>query len=280
MEPRKMIWLSVSLFSSKVNWHGLLSEAIVPFTQTNRLLKGYKVEFNYLSGENIRLGLLTDLDNEDALATNADIYLKNYFEKANLQKAPIKLPVDGIFMPFTSNTIQYGLYPPVTIGLNDLDRHTLSINLSKIIVTALQDEIDDETIITFAFYLQISLVKVMYKLLNDEDLLLAVIPSTDNFKADDNALSNLSLMKEITDDVIQTEEFDSELNWLNDWIGDCKTALLTAGKTEANTISNMKSIYNLRVQTVYSHLGINMHGRDMLNYFVIKSLEQHFLVSK
>ncbi len=267
-----MIWLSVSLFSGKANWHRVLGEAIAPFAQTDSLLKGFKVEFNYLSGENIRLALLTDLGNEEALAANADIYLKSYFVKANLPQLPVKLPVDGIFMPFPNNTIQYGLYPAVTIAANELVQYNLPIALSKVIVAALQDEIDDETILTFAFYLQISLVKAIYTLLNNEDTLFALIPPLDNFKVDDNASSNLSLMKEITDDVMHTEEFESELDWLNGWIDDCKTALLAA--------DNVKSIYHLRVQTVYSHLGLNMHGRDMLNYFVIKSLEQHFIVNK
>lgn len=275
-----MIWLSVSLFCSKKNWNRVLSEAIAPFAQTNSLLKGYTVEFNYLSGENIRLALLTDLGNEEGLVKTTDSYFKSYFEKARPPKAAAKLPVDGVFMPFPGNTIRYGLYPAVTIVASELVQYNLPIVLSNILVAALQDEIDDETILTFAFYLQISIVKTIYKLVNNEDELFAIITSAHDFKADNNALSNLNLMQEITYDVMQTEEFDSELIWLNGWIDDCKAALSIAGKTEANNISNIKSIYHLRVQTVYSHLGINMHGRDMLNYFVLKSLEQHFLVSK
>ena len=275
-----MIWLSISLFSNKANWHRLLNEAIAPFVQANPQLKGYYVAFNYLSGENIRLTLLTHLGNEQALAAIADSHFKNYFEKAHLSQQPLKLPVDGCFMPFPANTIQYGLYPPLTISVDDLEACELSINISKIIVAALQDEIDDETILTFAFYLQISLVKTIYNTLRDADALFAIVTPANAFKADDNALSNLCLMKEIADDVMQIEEFDSELNWLNGWIDDCKNTLLKASKIEANNISKIKSIYHLRVQTVYTHLGINVHGKDMLNYFIVKSLERRLLASK
>ena len=279
MAQQQMICLSTSLFSSKKNWHLLLSEAIAPFTQANSWLKSYKITFNYLSGENIRLTLFTDLGNEEALAEQADGYFKSYFEKANLPQQPVKLPVNGIFMPFPGNTIQYGLYPPEAITATDLNRHLLSLNLSKIIVAALQDEIDDETILTFGFYLQISLVKTIYKFLNDVDALFTVIAPAITFKPDDDTLSNLSLMKEITDDVMQTERFDSELNWLNRWSDDCATALLPINKVDPNAISAVMNIYQLHLQTIYSQLGINTYGRDMLNYFVIKSLELHFDVN-
>jgi hypothetical protein len=83
-------------------------------------------------------------------------------------------------------------------------------------------------------------------------------------------------MKEITDDVMQTERFDGELNWLNTWSDDCAIALMPIDRADANNISKVRNIYQLHVQTIHSQLSINTHGRDMLNYFTIKSLELHF----
>lgn len=275
-----MIWLSTSLFSNISNWHQIFQQGIRPFVENNNRVKAYTIEFNYLSGQNIRLALLTDEYEKQEVAKNTDAYFKDYFETANLQQIPVKLPIGGVFMPFPANTIQYGLYPPVTVGLDKLDQFTLPITVSKIMVAALQDEIDDETILTLAFYLQISLVKTIYQLIDDEHELFMNIVSVNSFNADDNALSNLSLMQEITEDVMQTEKFDSELDWLNNWIDDCKAPLLSVNKTEMDKSSTIKSFYQFRIQTVYRHLGINTLGGDMLNYFVVKSLEQHFLARK
>jgi len=280
MAQQKSIWLSTSLFSSKGNWHNILREAIGPFTQSNSLVKGYTIKFNYLSGENIRLSLLTDLGNEESLAKTADKYFKNYFRKANLPDASIKLPVAGVFMPIPRNSIQYGLYAPVSIDVEEQIQYALPIKLSKIIVAALQEEIDDELILTLAFYLQISLAKTIYRFLTDVSALFSVVTPANGFTVDDNALSNLCLMKEITIKVMQTEEFDIKLRWLNQWIDDCNNNLLAISENEIDHISNIKENYHLRVQTAYHHLGINRHGEDMLSYLVLKSLEEQFSVSK
>jgi hypothetical protein len=281
MEQQQMIWLSTSLFSSIANWHHILKEGVRPFIKSNKRVKGYTIEFNYLSGQNIRLALLTNEDEKQQVAQNADAYFKHYFATANLQQLPVKLPVvGGVFLPFPGNTIQYGLYPPVIVASDKLDQYTLPITVSKIMIAVLEDDIDDETILTLAYYLQISLVKTIYQLTGNERDLFATIEQANNFNADDNALSNLSLMKEITEDVMQTERFDSELDWLNSWIDDCKTAFLSVNKTEQDTNAPVRSIYKFWIQTICYQLGINTYARHMLNYFVAKSLEQHFLVRK
>ncbi len=279
MEQHAFIWLSISLFSSKENWHRILSEAIAPFAETNRLLKAFKVEFNHLSGENIRLSLLTNIGNEALLAATAHSYFNSYFEEAKLPQQPLKLPVEGVFMPFPANTIQYGLYPPLTVGGDEVDQYALPVTLSKIMVAALQEEIDDETILTFAFYLQIALVKTINKIAQNANVILTLIQPAQNFKPDESALSNLSTMKEITDDIMQTEKFNDELAWVNWWMEDCYAALAAQYNSDNDT-SVIKHIYQQRMQTIYRNTCININGRDMLNYLAEQSLEQFFLVSK
>lgn len=275
-----MIWLSTSLFCNKKNWHYVLSNGIAPFVANCVALKSYAVEFSYLSGENIRLMLLTEDKAAAALAKYADEHFKAYFDKANLSVVKPDLPVEGIFMQFPSNSIQYGLYPPQSITGDDLKNYAISVELSKVITSTLKDEIDDETVITFAFYLQVALIKAIRQVTGNLEVLssgLSEAPQADKYQPDGSVLANSALMKEIANDIWYTEEFYDELGWINSWVSCCKT-LLT--KNASSGIDNdTLSFYHTLVATIHRHLGINMHGRRMLNYFIGESLDSYVLLN-
>lgn len=282
MNEQNMIWLSTSLFSNKKNWHRVLSEAVAPFTESNTQINAYQVEFNYLSGENIRLSLLTELGNKEALSRKADNYFKNYFANAGLFTAPVKLPVDGMFMPFPANTIQYGLYPPKTVNTEEPHHYIRSANLSKIILNALNDEIDDDTTITFAYYLHIALIKAIHGYVNDPDVLFTIITANSSANVSNihepSVTANIDLMVEITHDVMKNEVFDIELDWLNNWFKLCKIYLQDIDNSTLDSAS-LNEYYQSNVGTIYKHLGLNAHGQYLLFCFISKALAQYFMIT-
>src|SRR5690554_2737148 len=125
-----MIWLSISLFCSKSNWHILFANGVNPFIIANSFIEHYIIEFNYLSGDNIRLSILTNQSIAPQVARNADDYFKTYFLNANLSTNQIKLSGKGVFIPFKENAIQFGLYYPIKIKNEEKDDYIFPVCLS------------------------------------------------------------------------------------------------------------------------------------------------------
>lgn len=155
----KNILVATSLFCSRKNWPALL-RAVDLFTKTIYERQFYCLEFNYLSGENIRFSFLTNEETADDLLKQTDQYFKDFFLKANSCNAEQNIN-KGIFKLFEKNTICYGLYEPITIRRNEKKNYVLQFTLSEVIIDALKDEeeLDDEAILTFAYYLVITVIQ-------------------------------------------------------------------------------------------------------------------------
>ncbi len=274
---QELIWLSVSLFCNKNNWNKLMTDGINVFVSSTPNLISYTIEFNYLSGENIRLSLLVNKSDAQLMAKSADEYFKAYFASANLTVKQAEPPFMGVFMPFPANTIQYGLYTPQPINTDEVERYQTAINLSAIMLEALQDEIDDETIITFAFYLQMGLVRSLYNYLQGVDELFSITSELDvAYKAEGDLTSSYSLMDEITVDVMQSEKFDHELDWMNKWITQCKATLKVQTANSGKGIQ-AKQFYANRMAAISRQLGLNNNSKNLLSHFIDRSLRQYLL---
>lgn len=272
-----MIWLSTSIFSSKQNWNSILRNGISSFVKNQLLIQAHVIQFNCLSGENIRLALLTEEWHATAVANAARHYFNQYFIDAQLSTLPVRLPVDGIFMPFPANSIQFGLYPPEHIDANELHHYKASIALSEIMLTALADEIDDDTILTFAFYLQVALIKVIHQHLNDMELLYSILSTRPGLSKanciDGTVKANQDLMTEIIRDIMNSEEFSADLCWLNTWASSFKALIQV---TNVNSISLVKETLQTYIYTIYKRLNITDEIRLILLHLISNSLEQYF----
>jgi len=269
-----MIWLSVSLFSHKNQWNKLLSRAVVPFVSKNAYLNGFTIEFNYLSGENIRLSLLTDEENAPGLAKLADKYFNNYFLNAGLPEHELKLPVNGIFMPFPSNTIQFGLYPPKKITADKLDNYSPSLHFSQIMLYALKDDvIDDEIILTFVFYLRMGLIKMINSAYPNfvNDLKNRAIPlDTVSGKTAESKVNTLKFEEvketliEITRDIFEVARTTYLPGWFKQWMAICKENM-----SDELTAS---SVYVKMLSLIDTHLALSTKMDSMLTYFIDRIL--------
>lgn len=260
---RGMTWLSTSLFRNRSNWHELMTNAIISFVKQAGLLQGYTVELNYLSGENIRLSLLVDDKKAHILTAKVDQYFKQYFSNLKPEANRITLPADRVFMPFPVNTIQYGLYPVLKIKKSQVKDHLVAINISQIILDALKDEeIDDETILTFAFYLQMGLIKAIdsshegfIAALRDIHKNRAPAVEVDQVKYQESRETLL----DITRDIMQDN--DAALpEWFGEWLNIYKED--SAGNNDVN------AAYNNIVYSIYKHLGMGTKMISMLSYFI------------
>ncbi len=267
---RDMIWLSTSLFCNKRQWGNLLLNAIETFilVEKNNTLKGYTIEVNYLSGENLRLSLLTDKKNAPLLAKLTDDYFTQYFATSISSGTSLNLPVDGIFLPF-KNCIRYGLYlPQATINKEG----SLAISFSQIFLDALKNEaVDDETILTFAFYLQIGLI---YSISNIHPQFKKELKPTlksqfngdldkDIFRSkfEDNKMCFLEIINDINNSSIDLPE------WVTAWLKLCEIEVLKAD-VDIPLLHTYRSIIKL----VYNQLSIKNNMSNILSYWIEQAL--------
>lgn len=267
---QKLTWLRASLFTKKYNWHHLLVAIESFISQNSASVVDFSVEFNFLCGENIRLAVLVLEDSVNQFVPVMDNYFKNFFAERKLRMTPTLLPVAGIFKPFDQNTIQYGLFdiPTSTIDTK------FSANLSRIILTALKDDvIDDETIITLGFYLHTGILKVSKERseLSDEiesyhvnsvsltrgDISIEFL--LDKFKS--NAQELINIYQHIV------VEKQSELpDWMIDWIGCVKDEIESYSGTKAEILQIEK--YYKVISIVNRQLGISDNSWLLISYLL------------
>lgn len=273
-----MIWLAASIFCNKSNWHKLLNDGILPFISTEHDIINYTFSFNYLSGENIRLSLLTSQHNAPSLSKNMDNYFKAYFSKANLSRETIELPVNGIFIPFSANSIQYGLYPPVKITPSEKESYKMSIILSEVLCKALKDNIiDNETILTFAYYLKMGLIKTLTFV--DPQFLNNLKPSDKFPNGASDEINPLAFedsketLIEVAMDIFQPTSETDIPEWFQDWLDGCKY-FVNKNKLDLHTaFGEISTIIN-------KHLALPIKMNNMLSHFIERVLFYEDVLAK
>lgn len=277
-KQQNLLWLTTSLFCSKSHWSYLISEGIKPFLSKiddQKSLKSYQLEFNYQYGDNIRLSLLAQSEQAKTLSKKADAYFKKFFSIAALPTNETNLTDRGIFMPIPPNTIQYGLYKIESIA-NEKQSY-FQKELSLIIIEGLgKENIDQETIITFGFYLHIALIKLIKdkheatvkELLQwynspalnvtDKEIDIEFIKA----KYEDNK----EVLLEITDDIMKPPSFQEIPFWLKKWMKLCEDELNRDRRHNKET--NQMTINTNIINIINKHLGITEKMKTLLFYFI------------
>ena len=276
-------WLATSLFCGKSSWKHVIEKGITPFLSdpVNKIYQNsFLLEFNYLSGENIRFSPLVKEEDTIDVSEKLDSWFKNFFSLADLPQKRHKLPVKGLFMPFPSNSIQYGLYDPIKImGQEDYAEYKFRKGLSMIMIDALKDEaIDDETILTFVFYLTVAWLKVIMITWPDVDKNLSQLyirheihngKKVDKDFISQNFEHNKEMLLEITSDIM-AYSFTKPVNipsWLESWMQLCENEI-SKEKALHNSKESVKIIYRKTLSVVFQHLGITVNMRSILLYFI------------
>lgn len=268
-----MIWLATSIFCSRRQWQYSLFRSIKLFIEAEKskqFLEDYIIEVNYLSGENLRLSLLTKQKNAVALAKSIDDHFQQYFATF-ICEDEVKLPVQGVFLPF-NHCIRYGLYPPKKLGYQDVKDYSFSIKFSQIFVDALKEEgVDDEALFTVAFYMQIGFINAMLvKHPQFREGLKSTFWKTPpkgldvNIvveKFNDNKTALLEIIK-----YIEVTPVSEKPTWLKNWSILCNEEI---SKMDFHT---RLSSYNSIILSIYNHFGINKNTSYILSYFIEHSI--------
>jgi hypothetical protein len=267
MESRNIL-SATSLFCSQRNWPVLL-RSIQNFNKTIYKKPSFSLEFNYLSGENIRLSFLAQENRAERLLKHTDEYFKNFFCKL---KPDSRKQSGEIFKSFEQNNIYYGLYEPILIKKGEIKNYTLQFTLSKLIIAALKDEdhLDDETILTLAFYFIITVIKVIEEKfdLNKKILTGYFKERFQQLETFENTIikakykENKSILLEIYNSIGGQEA----PQWIKRWEN-----FLLDFMNNNNTETKSKAI--LIFGQIRKQLGLNNIKESMLCYFIFRTLQ-------
>lgn len=279
-------WLSTSLFCSRSVWNRVIREGIAPFINIlseEKRLTAHQLQFSYSCGENIRLSLLANAGIAEELAKRTDAYFKDFFGKAGLPKEQRQFPVEAVFMPFPANTIQYGLYKaPSTDKALSMKKIDFQNQLSLLMAEALGGEsIDEETILTFAFYLNIAWLKTLLCCHGNRDELLNIYDYETHFKKEGQIDAEFSeakfednkhMLLEITNDVLNQQQLviNNNPSWLPKWFAACEEVIEKEQRVNSGQDNPFMMVHSQTVHTINEQLGLTENMRLLVFYFVAK----------
>lgn len=278
--PENTVWSTSSLFCSKKNWHLVMQSGIKPLLNNNisaASILSYKVKFNYKRGENIRLSWLTDLPNAESTAKHIDVYFTDYLKASRFSDEQPPFYGTSIFMPFPVNTIQYGLY---SIYSNDF--YDLEEGLSDAMTMELAENgIDDESILTFAFYLNLSAINI---LLNYCEGMIDWVNASyvhgsdhessgiDLFKINHEVDKNKTTILEIANDVFAARRLQNEnFMWLEKWEHACYK-MYTQNNSNGTNAEQLQNAYLTILNIIKNNLSLIEEEGIMLDLFMKECL--------
>jgi hypothetical protein len=268
-------WLTVSLFCPKENW-GRLFEHIDFFVQEkNEQFFFYHLQINDNNGPNLRLSFLIPAASKQQVGDDLNSWFKTFL--FTLSKGRSRLKIDSIFLPYPTYVIEFDLYH-LNYDARHLPRYKVRQEITEIIIQVLQTEdVDMETITTLSFYFQISLIKTI--LMHREMGFIKFFSSTRSLTKTVASIENIQILQEITTDVMLTDLFETELQWLNRWIAFCKTSL--SDHLDQNDDANkpfeyqLQSFYNYFVAHIHEALDISAKSKAFLDYAVNRSTMEY-----
>ena len=273
--------LSVSLYCSKEHWNKVLSDGIDPLVDhlwKENKLKYYHLVFNYSSGENIRLSLFVPSGKAKSVARYVDEYCNHFFSVHKLPSEEIQFPVDGVFMPFPANSVQYGLFGQEYYVDNDFDLIFQS-RLSSLLILILKDvQIDDAEILTLSFYLHFSLLKIVLQTCRTaphelRELRGLLAPGGINMDLVQRKMAdNRDMLIEIADEIMQ---MSAQLpDWLITWKQYCEERIEKRNSLCTDRIIEGKLLYAEISMLINKQLGLNEQMRLLLFYFLDEVYEE------
>ncbi|RVU00434.1 hypothetical protein EOD41_13230 [Mucilaginibacter limnophilus] len=252
-----------SIFYNQVAWHNLLCGFIRPYIQQNQNnISHWRVSLSTYRGEHITVEINPANEHfalKEDFCKKAEAFLENF---PSPMKA-VKYPLDGLFMDYPNNTIEYDIEEP-HLTIND-SLHAVKQQLSEIILYALADqEIDIESIFTLIVYLQFGIIKAGFTntrtaRVNTLKLVLH-LTTHDNGDSNDKQREdetqqfvalfdyNKEIFVEIIEDIWTKENYETGLHWMAQWENACKTYLQT---------NEFHVAFMLLSQAAYQQTGLN-----------------------
>jgi len=217
----------------------------------------------------------------ETTAVKLRTHFETFFKNQGLFASQPSAAANALFMPFPQNTIRFGLYPPVELSRLSKKDNKFSTEFSSIVTGGLAGEdIDDETVVTFAFYLYIALLKVI-NLFNNQGLRDEFLSS---YQVTDSSIPNIeffetkyehskSIFQEIYNDIMNNEGTENFPAWLSSWINLAKEIMIHfKSKKKKNAIAAKTTMHYLGA-LINSTLGIGATLQAVLFFCISETLK-------
>lgn len=270
------MWIRTSLFVGRSHWSYLLQNGIKVFIEQQSiasLTNAILIEFNYISGENVRFAVNVLEDHAETFSIEIDTFFKNFFSYSVLPVKELCLPIDGLFLPCQSNSIQYGLYTQYLPGLEE--PITKIISQTTLAITQAIDEIsiDEEVLTMLGFYFYCGLITLAKEQSSSDFTELYSFNAEENDQISkltmdflsERYLDNEPTLIEVEKSIRHYQLIETYENprWLVEWMMVCKATLNNHSDDDPELLFNISNCIKLQ-------LGLTNGMVKLVHYFVNK----------
>lgn len=133
------LFLSISIFYDRMEWHTLILRGILPFVEKTKALEGYSLALSKNRGDHVIFFLITSESRAEDLAEKANQYFNEIVASNRTKETYNLIPKNDFFCNFEPYTVQYGLYD------GQFNSVHLEQELSKLVIYVFQKH-GEETI--------------------------------------------------------------------------------------------------------------------------------------
>lgn len=174
MNSQTVKLILISIFYPKDGWHHLLRDCLFPTITSNKVLideSKYYIHFCTLQGYHLRLSVVVNSDKEllfkDVISKSINEFLISFPSVS----AKLCFPLDGFFMNYPNNSLQYNIYRPYPAVTSGFDEHLLLQLRNEITLLIKQklvyNVIDDDTLLSAAIEIQSCIAKGLFNAPDD-----------------------------------------------------------------------------------------------------------------
>lgn len=230
------IWINTSVFYASSYWHSILADCISPFINEMRnkhIIENYFFQFNNEQGDNIRICFRTPLLQSNNLYKKWQETVRFYIKKNPSPTTSITYPIENFFMNFPNNSFfdnNYLLYSKPSLILNQKELLITRQTISGCIIKAFKNErFNEENLFTFSLYLHLAILKAIFSNWDSALVFLKLLLNTISNNHEiygqvniDRKVSiileeNITIIDEITAQIILKDYKKHDLTWLKDW---------------------------------------------------------------
>jgi hypothetical protein len=273
-------WLAISISVNKNDWMDFLKNSIRTFINNEAIrskVRVYLLEFSH-DTDTIKLSLLTRDVFIKELVKQAEGYFNSYFASLTSASTLTDSHTNTDLILYSTNNIQCDIHASAKIN-NNIEKFAIPNLLSELMLDVLSDEtIDDNTILSFSFYLSIGLISVLLKNSPSSIIELLNLYDLSNYINEDfesnlelEFKKNQTILLDIVNNIFNERSMEIP-SWLLMWMKLCDKELKNTFSCFLRNDTHFV-IHNRIVYHIYKQLSINKNSGFLLTYFCKKALE-------
>lgn len=278
MKKNTQTLICLNIFYAMCSWHFLLNKLIKDLIKNKALaINSFSLYLSHDRGDHLQI-ILESTNEYEFLKLNLTEAVESFLITNPSERTITRSNVQSFFMDYYNNTFWFEKYEAESTMKKKL--HPIDAQISKTLINALTtEEIDNELILTFALYMQISLIKAVFGTLeNCKEKLAEIIYNIDiniseykvwELKDNKEPTGLSSSLIEIVNDIWQDQFYDESTEWLKDWI--------EYFKLHFSNHSFDRSFMSI-TQKIYLHLGLEVTNKYI--HLIYKEILTSFIRTK